>query len=149
MIRNKVLSLSFRKEEELNLARVLINSNIFYWYWRSFGDGFLLGTDLVGAFPIPDSADNEYLNLAMLLDTILEECTTFKMYRGERIPSFNFNRRMDVLLDIDEWIARQIAPDLDLPRDIFAQYKSNSFLRPLDLSAILGAEAEENWTVEE
>jgi hypothetical protein len=74
---------------------------------------------------------------------VLEECTTYKTFRGERIPNYNFNRRMDILLDIDAWIIRHIAPDLNLPRDIFAQYKSNSFLRPLDLSAILGAEVEE------
>ncbi len=149
MSRNGVLSFSFKNKSDLDLARVLLNSNIFYWYWRSFGDGFHLNIEIVGNFPIPDNIDNKYVDLASNLDNILEECTTSKMYRGERIPSYNFNRRMDVLLDIDEWIVKQVAPDLDLPRDIFAQYKSNSFLRPLDLSAILRAEAEENWAAEE
>jgi hypothetical protein len=147
--RNKVLSFSFKEKNDMDLARVLINSNIFYWYWRAFGDGFCLGVDLVGSFPIPNLLDNQYIGLAERLDSILATCTTFAKYRGERVPSYNFNQRMDVLINIDEWIVKQVAPDLDLPRDIFAQYKSNSFLRPLDLSAILGTEAEENWTVEE
>ncbi len=121
----------------MNLARVLINSNVFFWYWRTFGDGFLLGVDIVRDFPIPDRYDDQYLKFASLLDTVRLECTTFKQYRGEKIPSYNFNKRMDILLDIDDWIVRQVAPDLDLPRDIFAQYKSNSFLRPLDLSALV------------
>lgn len=140
MARNKVLSLRFNSREQLDLARVLINSNVFYWYWRSFGDGFLLGVDVVGAFPTVQTCDNGYLTLASKLDAALVECTTFKMYRGEKIPSYNFNRRMDILLEIDDWIVRQVAPDLDLPRSIFAQYKSNSFLRPLDLSMLMAVE---------
>ncbi len=143
MSRNKVLSLVFRDKDDMDLARVILNSNIFYWYWRSFGDGFLLNVEVVSSLPVPDKPDCEYINLAARLDTVLEECTTYKMFRGERIPNYNFNRRMDILLDIDAWIIRHIAPDLNLPRDIFAQYKSNSFLRPLDLSATLGAEVEE------
>ena len=71
------------------------------------------------------------------------------MIYDQASPNYNFNQRIDVLLGLDEWLVRQVAPDLDLPRDIFAQYKSNSFLRPLDLSAILRAEAEENWVAEE
>ena len=145
--RNKVLSLLFKEKNDLDLARVLINSNIFYWYWRAFGDGFCIGVDLVGSFPIPNNSDNQYIELAKRLDSILDTCTTFAMYRGVKVPSYNFNKRMDVLLDIDDWIVKQVAPDLNLPRDIFAQYKSNSFLRLLDLSAILGAE--ENLMVDE
>lgn len=72
----------------------------------------------------------------------MDDCATFKMNCGEPVPNYNFNKRMDILLDIDDWIVKHVAPDLNLPRDIFAQYKSNSFLRPLDLSAITGAAAE-------
>ena len=140
MARNKVLSLQFGSRKQSDLARVLINSNVFYWYWRSFGDGFLLGVDVVGSFPIPQPCDDEFVTLASELDAALTDCTTFKMYRGEKIPSYNFNRRMDLLLDIDDWIVQQVAPGLDLPRDVFAQYKSNSFLRPLDLGALMVAD---------
>ena len=59
------------------------------------------------------------------------------------VPNYNFNKRMDILLDIDAWIVKHVAPDLNLPQDIFAQYKSNSFLRPLDLSALTGQAEEE------
>jgi len=149
MLRNKVLSFSFREKDNMDLARVLLNSDIFYWYWRAFGDGFCLSIDLVGSFPIPDHIDGEYVKLARQLDAILDECTSFATFRGAKIPNYNFNQRIDVLLGLDEWLVRQVAPDLDLPRDIFAQYKSNSFLRPLDLSAILRAEADENWVAEE
>ena len=73
----------------------------------------------------------------------MPECATFHGKMGEQIPNYNFNRRMDILLDIDEWISSCVAPDLKLPRDIFAQYKSNSFLRPLDLSALMESTEEE------
>lgn len=136
MERNGVLSLSFRCEEDMNLARVILNSNIFYWYWRSFGDGFHQNVQIVGNFPVPDSTDSNFLRLARSLDTISGECATFKMYRGERIPSYNFNRRMDLLLEIDDWFVKQTGFKTSLSRTIFAQSKTNSFLRPLDLSAL-------------
>jgi hypothetical protein len=69
------------------------------------------------------------------------------MYRGEKVPSYNFNKRMDVLIELDEWILKQVSPDLDLPSDIFAQSKSNSFLRPLDLSALSEASEPETEDV--
>jgi len=78
--------------------------------------------------------------VAQLRNSLLgatKECVTYHKKWGEYIPNYNFNKRMDILLDIDDWIVQQVAPDLDLPRDIFAQYKSNSFLRPLDLSALV------------
>ncbi len=141
MSRNGVLSLSFNNQDTLDLARVLLNSNVYFCYWRAFGDGFHQNVEIIGGFPIADGLDGQHTAYARRLDGAMSECTTFKVYRGERIPSFNFNKRMDILLDIDDWIVRHVAPDLNLPRDIFAQYKSNSFLRPLDLSA-LAAEPE-------
>lgn len=137
MPRNGVLSISFRDSDDMDLARVLINSNVFYWYWRAFGDGFHLNVDLLNFFPIPKVGSAGYHTLAARLDDVLEDCSSFKMFQGRKIPNYNFNKRMDILLDIDDWIVRQVAPELDLPRDIFAQYKSNSFLRPLDLSALV------------
>jgi hypothetical protein len=135
--RNKVLSLVFENRANMNLARILINSNVFYWYWRAFGDGFLLGVDFVGSFPAPYPADDRYTELAAALDSVMASCTTYQSRLGESIPNYNFNRRMDILLQIDDWIVGQVGPDLNLPRDIFAQYKSNSFLHPLDLRVLV------------
>jgi hypothetical protein len=136
MRRNKVLSAVFKTESDLKLAQVLINSNVFFWYWRAFGDGFLLSVDILGGFPLFTPKNLDYLDFSRRLDLALEECTVYSKVNGESVPSYNFNKRMDILLDIDAWIVRHVAPDLGLPRDIFAQYKSNSFLRPLDLTAL-------------
>jgi len=144
MARSKALCVSFETFKNRDLACALLNSNVFFWYWRSYGDGFLLGVDVLRGLPVPNTIDDndECVGFVRRLEEVLPECTTFKKYRGEQIPNYNFNRRMDILLDIDDWIVKHVAPDLKLPRDIFAQYKSNSFLRPLDLSAITGAAAE-------
>jgi len=141
--RNKVLSASFSNQNDLKLAQILLNSNIFFWYWRAFGDGFLLGTELIGAFPVPDDLTEEYLKWANKLDSIQSECVTYSTIRGKSIPGYNFNKRLDVLLEIDDFIVSHVAPDLGLPRDIFAQYKSNSFLHPLDLNFITTEEPED------
>lgn len=143
MARNKILSLSFKNSRDMKLAQVLLNSNVFYWYWRVFGDGFCLSVDMVGNFPVPSPTNNKYIELADQLDEIQETCSTYKVFRGERIPSYNFNRRMDVLLQIDEWIVKQVTPEIELALDIFAQCKSTSFLRALDLSTITSAEEAE------
>ncbi len=128
-----------------DLAMAVLNSNVFYWLWCVLGDGFHVTSNNVELMVLPDvpkgDSETQYLRDALL--QVAEECVTYHSKWGERIPNYNFNKRMDILLDIDAWIVRHLAPDLNLPRDIFAQYKSNSFLRPLDLSAILGAEEEE------
>lgn len=142
--RNKVLSASFSSYDDLKLAQVLLNSNIFFWYWRAFGDGFLLGTELIGAFPVPDDLPKDYIKWANKLDSIQQECITFSTVLGKSVPGYNFNRRMDVLLGIDEFIINHVAPDLGLSRGIFAQYKSNSFLHPLDLSHLTVEESDDN-----
>ena len=61
---------------------------------------------------------------------------------GKLIANLNFNKRMDVLLEIDNWIVSSVAPDLELPQDVFAQSKSNSFLQQLDIAGVAQDESE-------
>lgn len=143
MDRNKVLTLTFSDADDRDLATVLLNSNIHYWYWNIVGDGFVTNVDTVATFPAPNLPIDETRAFADRIFNVMDECATSHGKLGEKVPSFNFNKRMDVLLDIDEWIVKHVAPDLNLPRDIFAQYKSNSFLRPHDLSALTGEDNEE------
>lgn len=150
-IRNRGLyALGWEKEWTRDIAMVALNSNVFYWLWCVLGDGLDVTTDNVEIMVIPDvpEDDVETLHLRDTLLNITEECVTYQNKGGIRIPNYNFNKRMDVLIDIDAWLVQYIAPNLHLPRDIFAQYKSNSFLRPLDLSEIIQTEAEENLVME-
>ncbi len=104
--------------------------------------------NLLGAFPVPNMYNDEYIKLAERLDLAREECTTFKAMFGRKVPSYNFNRRMDLLLEIDEWVVKQFTPDMFLPHGVFAQYKSSSFLESLDLSAIANSD-EDDREIEE
>ena len=142
--KNKLNAVPFVDEWTRDLAMLSINSNIFYWLWCVIGDGFdvPLSNLLSMVYPNVASDDAQTLQLRDKLMASSDECATFHSQNGEMIPNYNFNKRMDILLDIDDWILKHVAPDLNLPRDIFAQYKSNSFLRPLDLSAITGAAAD-------
>jgi hypothetical protein len=136
--RKKVLSLTFQKMDEMRLVHVLLNSNIFYWYVRAIGDGFLLGVDTIGSFPVPNAPGNEYLTLSQKLDMAMSECATYQSYRGQQVISYNFNKRIDILMEIDRWLVSKVAPELDLPDNIFVQAKSNSFLRPFNLGELAG-----------
>jgi hypothetical protein len=141
--RNKVLTLTFHNAADRDLAFILLNSNVHYWHWIIFGDGFATNVETVASFPVPCLPSSEVSQFSRRLFDALEECATSHGKLGEQIPNYNFNRRIDILLDIDEWIVRHIAPDINLPRDIFAQYKSNSFLHPLDLNTIMGTPSED------
>lgn len=135
--------------ENLNLQKyafAIINSNIFYWYWRSRSDGFWVSRDQILGMPIPNIENINMSRIVELSDKLWQgaQIENSKKMGDKQTKNYYFNKRMDILLAIDEWIVEQVAPDLKLPKDIFAQYKSNSFLRPLDLSAVMQeSEAEE------
>lgn len=130
--------INFATEEDQIIALLLFNSNIFYWYWRVVADGLdLYPRDMLRFFfPVEARGRGDATTLLSRLETAAPNCTTYYPRLGKVIPNVNFNKRMDILLDIDDWILRYLAPDLELPRGIFAQYKSNSLLRPLDLSSM-------------
>ncbi len=150
-IRNTGLHvLAWEREWTRDVAMIALNSNVFYWLWCALGDGLDVTIDNIEMMVMPDVSEDD-LETLRLRDTLLNitaECITYQNKGAERIPNYNFNRRMDVLIDIDQWVVKHIAPSLHLPQDIFAQYKSNSFLRPLGLSRIMHSAREENLAME-
>jgi len=133
-----LVQLSFDDEHMRDVTFLALNSNVYYWLWCVLGDGFHVTTENIHSMILPNAVQDDP-KVLLLRDKLLnaaEECATYQMKWGEQIPNYNFNKRMDILLEIDDWIVSHVAPDLNLPRDIFAQYKSNSFLRPLDLAAL-------------
>lgn len=138
--------IAFEDEWMRDLAVVVLNSNIFYWLWYVLGDGFHVTNDNAETMVLPNvqRGDEETTRLRDSLLNAAEDCVTYLIMRGERVKNYNFNKRMDILLDIDAWIVRQVAPDLQLPRDDFARHKSSSFMRQLDLSILTGSEDAES-----
>ena len=141
--RGNQMVLYFPDDMNRRLAFLLISSNVFYWHWRVFGDGFDVTSRDVLKFPLPTSIINspEIDRLSSKLLATVPECRVTKLNAGKLIANLNFNKRMDILLEIDDWIVSSVAPDLELPRGVFAQSKSNSFLQQLE---IVSAEQDES-----
>ena len=133
--------LRFATKAKRDYALAILNSNVFYWYWRAISDGFWVTHEHLAGMPIPrkGQSEDEIRSLGEQLWNAADECRASHVWCGKRIATHNFNKRMDILIDIDDWIVKQVAPDMDLPRDIFAQYKSNSFLHPENIPGLGGS----------
>lgn len=129
MDRTQQMSIYFRTSRDKDLAMTLLNSNAFFWLWRVYGDSFHVTAGVVGACPVFDPKDEEFLQIARKLYGALKECTVYKGYRGVDVPNVNFNKRMDLLWQADEWIIHNVAPDLGITPEDFLWGKSNSFFR--------------------
>lgn len=123
--RSKQMTLRFKDAESANIARVLLNSNFFFWWYRVFGDGFDVTGGLVASCPMPPKPLPGYDSLAKKLVAAQEECTVYKAYRGERVPNVNYNLRMDLLHDCDSWVLQHVDKDVDWT-DLL-RYKSSSW----------------------
>ena len=143
--RNNQMVLGFSNIIDYKYAFILISGNVFYWYWRVYGDGFDVAAREVLNFPCPTKTPDvhEIEALANELESAIPECRVYKLNAGKMIPNINFNKRIDILLKIDKWIVETIAPNLEIPIEIFAQKKSNSFMQDYQL-LINGDDSEED-----
>jgi hypothetical protein len=132
--RNNQMVLGFSNILDYKYAFILISSNVFYWYWRVFGDGFDVASREVLSFPCPTKTPNVYEIEALYneLESMIPECRVYKLNAGKMIPNINFNKRLNVLIKIDRWIVNTIDPNFNEPIEIFAQKKSNSFMQNLN-----------------
>jgi hypothetical protein len=129
MARTKRATLRFATVEERDRALVLLNSNVYFWYWRVVGDGFDVTKGIVEACPWVGRWDAQANRIAQQLARAASACTVHKGYRGKQVPNVNYNLRLDLIWQADEWVIRSIAPDLGLTPVDFVWAKSNSFLR--------------------
>ncbi len=129
MERTQQTTIHFLNQQDRDLAMVLLNSNAFFWLWRVYGDSFHITMAWIDMCPVFPCQDEQYLDLAKDLRAALPECTVYKGYRGVDVPNVNFNRRMDILWRVDEWIIKHVAPDMDVTPEDFLWAKSNSFLK--------------------
>ena len=83
------------------LLYVYLNSNLFYWYWRTLGQDQGLSAAFVRNAPIVQ-LPLEMVEIAYnRLVVAEEECSVYKLNAGRRIPNVNFNIRQDLLLQND------------------------------------------------
>lgn len=128
MARTKQMLLSFGSVSDSDLALVLLNSNAYFWFWRTFGDGFDVTKGIIEGCPVFTPGDGSFRDIARALRDAIPDCTVYKGYRGKKVPNVNFNLRMDLLWQADEWIIQHVAPDLGITPLDFVWAKSNSFL---------------------
>lgn len=127
--RTQQMRLTFVDKKSQFLAALLINSNVFFWLWRVYGDSFHVTLKWVADCPVFEPLDDEYIHIASELFEALPECTVYKGYRGVKVPNVNFNKRLDLLCKADWWIIRHVAPDLGVTPEDFLRAKSNSLYK--------------------
>jgi Eco57I restriction-modification methylase len=125
--RSKQMTLSFRNAAGRDLAQVVLNSDVFFFWYRVWGDGFDVTRSLVGSCPIPPEPKAGFRDLARALAEAQTECTVYKGYRGVDVPNVNYNLRMDLLWECDRWFWSHLGWEGDLPWRDLLRYKSSSW----------------------
>lgn len=122
---------SFASRDVRDLAMAALNSNVFYWYWRVFGDGFHVTKSMVESFPLPSSWQRRYLDAAIEAARSLEEaiphCRVSKRNAGQNVVAVNYNLRPDLLRCIDRLYADGIGYR-DGGIEFLEESKATSFL---------------------
>ncbi|RZK13497.1 MAG: hypothetical protein EOO43_17835, partial [Flavobacterium sp.] len=119
----------FKDKNSLDLALVILNSNVFFWYWRIMGDSFHLTSGTILSFPLFTPTNDDYKKIAKQMIDATDECSVYKLYRGEKIPNVNYNLRLDLILKADQWILNQIGSGTKLKAEDLLWAKSNSFFK--------------------
>lgn len=74
--RSSMKTLSFRSEDDLNRAYVLLNSSLMYWWWRVRDGGMTLALETIKSLPLPDFEVD-----AALVAKLVQSETTNKVYK--------------------------------------------------------------------
>ena len=90
------------EETHARQVRVLLNSNLFYWWWRVMGNGFQIEMKDVKSFPLLSLSEKDTKRFDDALLAAEEDCKVFKRNAGKDVPNINFNIRQDILQDIDK-----------------------------------------------
>tara|TARA_B110000003_G_scaffold133666_1_gene135638 strand:+ start:12234 stop:14210 length:1977 start_codon:yes stop_codon:yes gene_type:complete len=130
--RKNTIELSFN-EDDFPIAHVILNSNLFYWWWRVFGNGFQIDTKNVLSFPWIPISKSEAEKLSKKLISCADECTVYKRNAGKDIPNINYNKRQDILQEIDQLLLKSIGM---VPHSRIFECKTNSL--KYDMSALRG-----------
>ena len=122
------INLSFHSEEIAIAILAALNSNIFYWFWRTYGDGFHVTKKLILEFPIPKKwLDNLKPAVSLGNDLIshIGACGVSKRNAGKSVDNVNFNSQMELLILIDRLYLKSMGIDYKNCPD-FSVFKSSS-----------------------
>ena len=110
-------------------VHIILNSNVFYWWWRVCGNGFQVEKKDIMKFPLLP-VDWEIAEIySKKLDAAIDECRVFKHNAGKQIPNINYNYRQDILKEIDALLLESIGLT---PHARIFNCKSNSLHGKMD-----------------
>lgn len=84
---------------------LLLNSSLFYWWCRIYGDGRHLNTDILGAFPIPEYSLEENEEVKSLSYELMEQLFCVFDKKGKR---FNTSHIKNTIDKVDKFLGRRI-----------------------------------------
>ncbi len=116
-------------EEDFHSIHVILNSNVFYWWWRVIGNGFQLERGDIDCFPMIPIDPQRASLLSRRLSKAEDSCRVIKRNAGKDIPNVNYNYSMDLILEIDSEILSSFS---DLDFDFILKSKSNSLFGKMD-----------------
>lgn len=112
---------------DLDLLLLLVNSNVMFWWWRAFGDGFDVTREVIGSFPVPCIPKDQLTVLASEIRAAISRCTVYKGYRGVQVPNVNLNKELELLREVDQAILKGFGAE-DIDPGFLVLSKSNSFI---------------------
>jgi hypothetical protein len=130
--RKNCTELSF-SERDFPIAHVLLNSNLFYWWWRVHGNGFQIEKRDIESFPWLPISHEEANRLSGLLIKAANKCRVIKRNAGKDIPNINYNYAHKLLLEIDDILLASIG---ETPHSEIFGIKTNSLFG--DMSKLRG-----------
>ena len=125
--RSQQMTIAFAETNSKNIAALLINSDVFFMFWRIYGDSFHVTANLFKMFYFPIKNICVPVELTKELYSSIKKCTVFKAYRGVDVPNVNLNLNLNLLIDIDKWILSITSDKLKVDHLQFLRAKSNSF----------------------
>lgn len=124
--RSGLIEIRFKDSQTRKVVECVLNSILFYWYWRTTGDGFHLTKSTIFDFPIPYSllSDNEGVSMmAQSLEAVREQCRTSKLNNGIIVYNVNYNLSPQILARIEQFL-RQHYTLSDKEADFLTNYEA-------------------------
>lgn len=117
----------FDDKESRNLAQILINSNYFYWYWRTYGNGFQISNKDVSNLPIPSMSMQKKYQKAIdtLADKLHKKRITLSVKKSNKgmINNIKYDKDKTLMDEIDQLVILLFGLDSPYP---FMASKENS-----------------------
>ena len=123
----KEICLPDRKSSDL--VQILLNSDLFYWFWRITDGGFSVSLNTISSLPLPpqsviETKQSEITKIARRLRSkkVMNSCRVVKSNKGDKI-NYKFDKDKQLMADIDNLVHELYGID---KKYSFHAHKSNS-----------------------